>query len=136
MRTIIIVTSLLLSNCSFHAMQEPSQMRMQRQMSPHSGALVHDLLDDRVCIGCNKGMSAVHTLAGFIFCLSAVKTGPIGLLAGASCCYTAGHRHVYAQDLEDEIQGHYNNSAIRNLARIVFSVSPQKKVYINDPREN
>lgn len=133
MRTIIIAVGLLSSFS--HAMEAPSQLRMNR-MSPHSGAIVHALLDDRVCIGCNKGMAVVHTLAGAIFCLSAVKTGPVGLLAGVSCLYSAGHRHFYAQDLEGEMQGHYNNSAIRNCMRIVFSIASQKKVYINDQKEN
>jgi hypothetical protein len=124
----IIIISCLLSSNYLTAMEVPMVQQMVRTMSPRSGAVVHGLLDNQVCAGCNRGMSVMHALVGAGFCISAIQVGPIALLTGASCCYFAGYRHFNAQELEDEIQGRYNDFAIRNCSRILFAVSPRVRL--------
>lgn len=126
LKKVILLLILLYSEFSI-AMDKPLSMD-KRPFSPRSGALVRGLQDEQTCINANKFIIAMHSFAGLLFCLSIPKTGLLGLFSSISCCCSAASRCIYTQELEDERDDVFNDSATRNVWRIVFCIFPQKKV--------
>lgn len=129
MRKKIIIIASLLSSYSY-AMQGPEFEAMVRSISPQSGEVVENALDPLLCAECNKIMAAGHAIAGATCCLSTGSIGPVALLTGAFCCCEAAHRCVEARELEDYNRDLYRNTPTRNLLRLLFCVTPRKKVYV------
>lgn len=108
----------------------PASTRMARSgqdISPYSGACLHELMKNETCSECNRELTYCHCGATVLSCLMIPSCGASALIVGLACACMTGFRYTYCKELEDKKSKVVNDSSERHLLRTMCCVAPHYK---------